>query len=279
LAPAVLAAAGVRGGQQAAMASGLHPSRASGRIARFSRGVGISPTGLILPNSPSSDDSDDDPEAGRDRIGFDRLRSVCVCVCDLVFYQVYLIFHTHVFFGRNGCNGQTGLSRDEIGAIRLYFSRQVDRYIAERQRETSEQQDDAVEEDDSSDETASNRYRLRMEDEWMETQGPSSEFRLNLNTNNPLFHPTASPSLFLSPEADGLFSTVRTSSFVGTDRDFVWGFILGFFVGFIMLFWVWMPTVPHKQKLGILTGISFQLGLNLLRTMSASSSGQNRDMV
>ncbi len=51
----------------------------------------------------------------------------------------------------------------------------------------------------------------------------------------------------------------------GTDKDFVWGFILGFFVGFIMLFWVWMPTVPHKQKIGIIAGISFQLGLNLLR--------------
>lgn len=51
----------------------------------------------------------------------------------------------------------------------------------------------------------------------------------------------------------------------GTDKDFVWGFILGFFVGFIMLFWVWMPTVPHKQKLGIISGISFQLGLNVLR--------------
>jgi hypothetical protein len=53
--------------------------------------------------------------------------------------------------------------------------------------------------------------------------------------------------------------------YLGTDKDFVWGFILGFFVGFIMLFWVWMPTVPHKQKIGIICGISFQLGLNLLR--------------
>ncbi len=52
---------------------------------------------------------------------------------------------------------------------------------------------------------------------------------------------------------------------VGTDKDFVWGFLLGFFVGFIMLFWVWMPTVPHKQKIGIICGISFQLALNLLR--------------
>jgi hypothetical protein len=32
-----------------------------------------------------------------------------------------------------------------------------------------------------------------------------------------------------------------------------------------MLVWVWMPTVPHKQKLGILTGISLQLALSLLK--------------
>lgn len=31
-----------------------------------------------------------------------------------------------------------------------------------------------------------------------------------------------------------------------------------------MLVWVWMPTIPHKQKLGILTGISFQLALKVL---------------
>ena len=33
-----------------------------------------------------------------------------------------------------------------------------------------------------------------------------------------------------------------------------------------MLVWVWMPSVPHKQKLGILTGISFQLAITMLRT-------------
>ncbi len=60
----------------------------------------------------------------------------------------------------------------------------------------------------------------------------------------------------------------------GTEKDFVWGFILGFFVGFIMLFWVWMPTVPHKQKLGIISGICFQLTLNLLR-----KSGQTEVVV
>jgi len=179
---AVLAAAGVRGGHQAAMSQGFR--------------------------------EEDDIEE-QDLLGFDRLRA-------------------------------TGLTREEIGAIRLYFSRHVDRFIEER-----------GEEDES-------ENRFLMEDEWMETQGPNSEFRLNLNTNNPLMQ---------GPLLD-VYPNIRISTFVGTDRDFVWGFILGFFVGFIMLFWVWMPTVPHKQKLGILTGISFQLGLNLLRTMS---TGPHKD--
>jgi hypothetical protein len=94
------------------------------------------------------------------------------------------------------------------------------------------------------------RRRLLQEDSWMQSQGPTSEFRLNLNHNNPLLR-WPDPQLF------------RTS--VGTDRDFLWGFLLGFFVGFLMLVWVWMPTVPHKQKLGILTGISLQLAMSLLR--------------
>ena len=65
----------VRGGQQAAMANGIIPS-ASGRLARLSRGVGISSTGLIL--AAASSDSDDEIENGRERFGFDRLRSVCI---------------------------------------------------------------------------------------------------------------------------------------------------------------------------------------------------------
>jgi len=34
--------------------------------------------------------------------------------------------------------------------------------------------------------------------------------------------------------------------------------------GFMMMFWVWMPTVPHRQKLGILTGICFHMGVNII---------------
>ena len=180
--------------------------------------------------------------------------------------------------------------------------------------------------------------RRRMEDEWMSTQGPYSEFRMNLNTSNPLLLAAIgggsanvtenaaaamrlNAAMGISPNGSrgGLFfrraaAAVNAAAVAlevdddddeeeeegeaedddlmfggtlnpngtyvpragvhpmymgplpsaGTEKDFVWGFILGFFVGFIMLFWVWMPTVMHKQKVGIILGICFQLGMSLM---------------
>jgi hypothetical protein len=103
----------------------------------------------------------------------------------------------------------------------------------------------------------------------MLAQGPSSEFRLNVgsmtagNSNNPWnIAAGANPSALW--RASALTNNASVSTQTGTDRDFLWGFMLGFFVGFIMLVWVWMPTVPHKQKLGILSGISVQLAFTML---------------
>ena len=260
------------------------------------------------------------------------------------------------------------MSRSEVAAIRLHFSRSVDRY-AERRRHLIRESariagarsegtdgpdggdgddgagqnnrertstsgssnsllaedgeaspgDDAAEGSDRAASPASppegeedvTADRLRMEDEWMSVQGPYSEFRMNLNTSDPLLLAAigggASHAAGLASGRGGLFfrggSLPLTTGAdgdedddifgggsgggvgsagnrlpygpygtmggglapAGTDKDYVWGFILGFFVGFIMLFWVWLPTVPHRQKLGIISGISFQLGLNLLR--------------
>ena len=183
--------------------------------------------------------------------------------------------------------------------------------------------------------------RRRMEDEWMSTQGPYSEFRMNLNTSNPLLLAAISggaanvtedaaaamrlnAAMGINPNGSrgGLFfrraaAAVNAAAVAlevddeeeeeeeeeddlmfggtlnpngtyvpqagvhplymgplpsaGTEKDFVWGFILGFFVGFIMLFWVWMPTVTHKQKVGIILGICFQLGMSLMLKNSGHS--------
>ena len=132
-----------------------------------------------------------------------------------------------------------GLTRHEITAIRSYFSRSVDRYILAHPNAHSDEPD-------------LSRRRLLNEQDWMNSQGPTSEFRLNLNQSAMMRFPTTR-------------NVNNGRPIIGTDRDFMWGFMLGFFVGFFMIVWIWLPTVPHKQKLGIMTGISFQLALNVFQ--------------
>eukprot|EP00578_Thalassiosira_sp_NH16_P003854 CAMPEP_0181131350 /NCGR_PEP_ID=MMETSP1071-20121207/30377_1 /TAXON_ID=35127 /ORGANISM="Thalassiosira sp., Strain NH16" /LENGTH=617 /DNA_ID=CAMNT_0023217535 /DNA_START=221 /DNA_END=2074 /DNA_ORIENTATION=- len=449
---AVLAKEGVRGGQQARMLRRLNNRRSStnsnttaapssyggssGSIPpsspsagnRMWRRIGIDSNGVVVsPSANENDESDDDEddesdfedahgeidlEMGnlnsnvggddsgnhgngrqqrrrrrRERRGFDRLRA-------------------------------TGMTRDEVTAIRIYFARNVDRYIerrrvmirasqrlrnslndivnvgsmaggssssSRRQRsrintaestnslldteedspddaeagrrpnsDSNEGGEDANSNNDSgggvgpgnnnsgNNESSSSSFegeeilndRRQMEDEWMSTQGPYSEFRMNLNTSNPLLLAAITGGGAANGAAAGADGGVRgaldrtpaglffrsrntgpagggidgldeeeeemlrgalspNGTFVrnpnganggfhpymgplpaaGTDKDFVWGFILGFFVGFIMLFWVWMPTVPHKQKIGIISGISFQIGLNLLNKSGGAGGG------
>lgn len=231
------------------------------------------------------------PRSSRERRGFDRLRL-------------------------------SGLSRGEISAIRSYFSRHVDRFVETHPTLMTEilnmhrtgASEDAV-------------FRRQLEEEaWMYSQGPASEFRLNLpatavtlnissgmqwlnaayNTNgggesnnsnsnntNPWvseLRATAASSGISNEDGavswprrvnssnGGLSSTRPTSSHIGNDRDFLCGFMLGFFVGFLMLIWVWMPTVPHKQKLGILTGITCQLALNTLSPQNTDDDETNTDL-
>jgi hypothetical protein len=166
----------------------------------------------------------------------------------------------------------TRLPRSEVQAIRAYFSRQVDRYQASNIVQQDPQRSHANEPD------VLLRRRL-LEEDWMAQQGPASEFRLNLNQNTllrlaalqqngTLFNGRNTTTIggaagAAAAAAGGAAQQTYGSLTVGTDRDFVWGLMLGFFVGFVMLVWVWMPTVPHKQKIGILTGISFQLAITV----------------
>ncbi|KAK1739565.1 hypothetical protein QTG54_010108 [Skeletonema marinoi] len=429
---AILAKEGTRGGQQARMlrrlnksspnnngvgggdatsgsatVSGATGGRASTSSAggntnnnslsnRLLRRIGIDSNGIVISltsNSNEDEDSDEseddesedegDVEMGnttsrpptrrrgqrerrqRERRGFDRLRS-------------------------------TGMTRDEVTAIRLYFARSIDRYIERRRAmiraarqmmvgaasnnnneggastssstsrrgsSSGESNNSLIETDEetgtstastttsttpgaaadisTTNNSSSNNNdeeiltdRRRMEDEWMSTQGPYSEFRMKLNTSNPLLLAAISggaanvtedaaaamrlnAAMGINPNGSrgGLFfrraaAAVNAAAVAlevddeqeeeeeeeddlmfggtlnpngtyvpqagvhplymgplpsaGTEKDFVWGFILGFFVGFIMLFWVWMPTVTHKQKVGIILGICFQLGMSLM---------------
>lgn len=252
---AVLATAGTRGGPQAALQRGLglgfvnSISSATGMSRRAFRGTGINAQGLaVRTNYDEDEDSSDnevDIEMGnnngnsrrRERLGFDRLRG-------------------------------SGLHRAEVTAIRAYFSRHVDRWI---------RQNRDVAEAAAGGETDLLRRRLLQEDAWMRAQGPASEFRLNLAGATSLTAAALRNNASLNglvaggpgstmnmTSSEAVWRSGGVSTTAGTDRDFLWGFILGFFVGYYMLVWLWIPTVPHKQKLGILTGIIFQLTVTVM---------------
>ena len=176
------------------------------------RGMIVGPGGRVTRAPEAGDDSDhDDEEMGGERLGFDRLRSA-------------------------------GLSRQEVTAVRIYFNRHVDRFVQQQQQQQQSDSSSGL----HLDEPDLSRRRLLVEDEWMQTQGPTSEFRLNLNQNTLMRYASQDVGRIRRP---------------GNDREFMWGFCLGFFVGVLGLVWVWMPSISHKQKLGILTGICFQLML------------------
>lgn len=217
------------------------------------RGAGINAAGLAVRHTADSeDDEDNDDEESVEEdvenggwMGFDRLR-------------------------------RAGLRRSDVLALRTYFGRSIDRFVRQNPEQTA-----------FAGETDLRRRRLLQEEAWMAAQGPLSEFRLNITPmaaagNTPWatggsgggggangttagWNNATNARGSLSP-SEALWRSGGLSAAVGTDRDFIWGFVLGFLVGLLMLVWVWMPSVPHKQKLGILTGICFQLALSMLRT-------------
>ena len=105
----------------------------------------------------------------------------------------------------------------------------------------------------------------------MAAQGPTSEFRLNLNANAPIvLSALRNRATLVGGGFAGSLGTATIpgggaetrgahprSSIVGTDRDFLWGFLLGFFLGNILFFWALVPSVPHKQRLGLIAGMCF----------------------
>ena len=74
---AVIAAEGVRGGQQAELSRG--PLKKRGKLGRGS-GIGIGSNGIVI--GSNSDENDDiDLEENRQLLGFDRLRGVSAFLC------------------------------------------------------------------------------------------------------------------------------------------------------------------------------------------------------
>ncbi len=140
----------------------------------------------------------------------------------------------------------TGMTADEIAAIRTSFRPDVDLFGQRHQRQQDESEVD---------------YRFRLEEEWMTSQGPASEFVLNVSS-------------FLRDRRGGAMNRLRTlftpssggsasTTEIGTTRDFMSGLLLGFFLGFIVLFCFWDANVTHRHRLGLLTGVILSMSLNM----------------
>jgi hypothetical protein len=199
-----------------------------------------------------------------------------------------------------------GFSRSEINAIRIYFSNQVHDYMT-RQEEEGLRPSMETDEDP---ETILRNRTLRAEEEWMELQGPHSEFQINLNADNYLYRRRLWFDLGgrrrrtrqAVPEREGITplsmgnednethdprssmaSIVNNGGLhmygpLGTDRDFIWGFVLAYLCGFVMMFWVMNPTVAHRQKLGILTGLCFHILLHIFETTTSTHEEESKEM-
>ena len=67
----------------------------------------------------------------------------------------------------------------------------------------------------------------------------------------------------------------------GTDGDLVCGFLLGFVIGPLMLFWLWERSLSRKLKVGIVCGVVVQVfvswGPSMHGSWSSSSSGGGGD--
>jgi len=314
-------------------------------LSRLWRRIGIDASGVVVTREQGESESEEseaegdvetgERRTGRERRGFDRLRSTGMSRDEVNIIRSYFARSVDQYIERRriliraSAQLRNSLGAGNSGRDRLDTGDSSNSLLDNGSEENEDDRDvteanNTNQNRDGDNENANVNTpvegedilldRLRMEDEWMSTQGPYSEFRMNLNTSNPLLlaaisgHSPNNPSLsnFLSgsgrnrrgllsrrngtntndseeDEEDLMFSSLGSNPMllpntnspfrpymsplpsVGTDKDFFWGFMLGFFVGFIMLFWVWMPTVPHKQKIGIISGVICQLMLNLLR--------------
>jgi hypothetical protein len=148
---------------------------------------------------------------------------------------------------RRGLASLPRLSGDEIAALRVYFRDSIEQFA---QQQSIHRENDESEED----------FRDRLEEQWMATQGPQSEFRLNLaiSSDRPQLSRQQLAVLMYGEGLVGFHPTSEHSHEIGSLKDFFYGMLLGYLLGFMMIFCIWDVNVSYRQKLGILCGIILQ---------------------
>jgi hypothetical protein len=173
------------------------------------------------------------------------------------------------------------LRRTEITVLRMYFNSHIDAFLRDRPELMTHLQQ--LEPNDTL------RRRRYAEQAWMEAQSPTSDFAMNVmdqqHYNNGIVASTMTaggggggvPSGLVglrSPLTTRSTVTHRGSSI--DNREFIWGFLLGYFVGYYMLIWVWIPSIPYRQKMGILAGYCLSLTMGLLHGSNQSGINQQQ---
>ncbi|KAG5188556.1 hypothetical protein JKP88DRAFT_347849 [Tribonema minus] len=215
-------------------------------------------------------DEDDDPAARR---GFDRLRSEGMTRAEVIAMRSYFSEQVNTFLeatppapqaaagGEGGEGAQLSaaaaaesqwdrqLRAEEVGLgdvmmlIKLIMESEWDRQLRAEESECNGQ----LHEEEAGSVA------------WMAAQSASSEFALNTARRTAAMREGGLPMAQVWASSDDEMENPE----IGTSRDFVFGFIMGGFLGFIMLFWLWEPNVPHRQKGGIVAGVMFNLLINL----------------
>ena len=147
-----------------------------------------------------------------------------------------------------------GFSAEEIAAVRATFRAQVEELFPTVPRNDGE---------------SDQSHRERVEQRWMSTQGPHSDFSMNLPQGSTL---GGNSRMFVFSGGLGNMEEEFGGQQVGTYRDFIWGFLMGFLLGFLMLFCVWDRHIPQRQRYGILLGVFLSMMLDNSRTAAAASA-------
>lgn len=157
-----------------------------------------------------------------------------------------------------------GMTHEEVAALRATFQSNIQEFSSRSQLHRTEGESEIS-------------FRLRVEDDWIAAQGRLSEFAFNLpianhqslfsRSGNVSDRSTSSTVPLPSPRL--LFSSTYTRSFAdletttgesasvdqGNWSDFLYGFVVGLTIGFIVIFCVWDRNVPYRQKIGLLAGV------------------------
>lgn len=136
--------------------------------------------------------------------------------------------------GRTGARGfdslrDHGFSDDDIGALRSLFSLEIHNLVERTPRRPGES--DVV-------------RRRRIEDVWVQ-----QHLRRFVET------------------AETFGSSERGTSSIGANTDFFVGVMLGYFLGFLMMFWVGDSGISSRRRNGIIVGV----GIHIFWTLSHPS--------